>query len=580
MDKADIRLSDLLVLSIGLLIFNLLFLGGHQLISPDETRYVGVAWEMFKHDNYTVPTIAGSPFLGKPILFYWLNIFAFKTFGVSEFAARFFPAILTTLTALFGYLTASIVFNRRVAILSALLIAITPLFFALGHYANMDGEVASWLNLSLFSLIIALYLPVETKGRSLWLYLAYLFAAAAFLTKGLMGIVFPAMVLFFWFLILNNWKLLLKIRLISGLILFLIVILPWFIIVENKYPGFMAYFFIWNQVVRFVGDNFNMHNPFYYYILLIIGGVFPWTFYFFQTYISQIKLIWNKRQQYKIELFLLLWVILITVFFSIPASKLPGYIGPVFPASAMLMAIYFDRLWTAKLSKVNIIATVILAVIFALAAITLLLLPLFWHDKAVYKTMPYGYFLSLVLLVGAITLFVGLRKRKPLKWFVITIIIVNILMNLTLIAAIKYFRLQWNYPIAEKVQPVLKQYPNAQVFMIGRYYYAIPLYLDRDVGIVADWDKGQQLGDNWKREIYEGVNYLHHLPKDLVTYQMFSKRWQQALKIHQPIIVISSENPSDSQFRKLIGNSSYQLVGEVPRRGAYIITNMKEDHDN
>ncbi|MCF6765894.1 glycosyltransferase family 39 protein [Thiotrichales bacterium 19S3-7] len=576
MDKVDIRLSDLVLLAIGLFIFNLLFLGGHHLVSPDETRYVGIAWEMFKHDNYTVPTIAGSPFLGKPILFYWLNIFAFKLFGVNEFAARFFPAVLVTLTALFSYISASIVFNRRVALLSAILIAITPLFFALGHYANMDGEVACWLNLCLFSLIIALYLPVEQRGRSLWLYLAYVFAALAFLTKGLIGIVFPAMVLFFWFLLVNNWRLLLKIRLVSGLILFLIIILPWFLIVESKYPGFMSYFFIWNQVVRFVGDNFNMHNPFYYYVLLVIGGVFPWTFYFFQTYVSQIKLIWRKPQQYKIELFLLLWVILITIFFSIPTSKLPGYIGPVFPASAMLMAIYFDRLWRTTLSKVNQVATTILAVIFVLAALTLLLLPIFWHDKAVYLTMPYGYFLAIVLAVGAISLFVGLRRKKPLKWFVITVIIVNILMNLTLIAAIKYFRLQWNYPIAEKVEPVLKRYPNAQVFMLGRYYYAMPLYLDRDIGIVADWDKGQNLGDNWKREIYEGVNYLHHLPKDLVTYRQFSEIWNKAEKSHQPIIVITSDNPTSQQVQRLIDHSSYQLIGEVPRRGAYIITNASK----
>lgn len=568
-----IRWTELSLLTLCLFVFNLLFLGSHHLISPDETRYVGVSWEMLKHHHYNIPTIAGSPFLGKPILFYWLNILAFKLFGISAFAARFFPSVLVTLTAIFGYLAAFTVFNLRVARLSACLIAITPMFFALGHYANMDGEVASWLNLSLFSLIAALSLPQKESARTLWLYLAYLFSAAAFLTKGLIGIVFPAMTLFFWFLILNNWKALLKIRLISGLILFLIIILPWFVIVEQKYPGFISYFFIWNQFFRFVGNNFNMHNPFYFYLLLIIGGVFPWTFYFFQSYGSHIKAIWQNKNDHKIELLLILWVILITIFFSIPTSKLPGYIGPVFPASAMLMAIYFDKLWLKGLSKVNKMASLILAVLLTIVAVGLIILPLVWHNKAAVDTAPYAYVLAFVALISAVSLFYGLKKKKLFKWFVITLISFNALMNVTLIASLKYFKIQWNYPIAEKVLPYLKAHPNAEVFMMGRYYYAISLYLNRDIFVVADWDQGQKLGDNWKREIYEGVHYLPKLPKDLITYQTFSAKWQAAIKNKIPVVVISSEDPKNSHFQALIGQSNYKLIGEVPKRGAYIITN-------
>ncbi|MFT6835777.1 MAG: 4-amino-4-deoxy-L-arabinose transferase-like glycosyltransferase, partial [Francisellaceae bacterium] len=62
---------DLAFLSLFLIVFFLLFVGGHQLISPDETRYTGIAWDMYKSGNYITPKLAGSPFLGKPILFYW-----------------------------------------------------------------------------------------------------------------------------------------------------------------------------------------------------------------------------------------------------------------------------------------------------------------------------------------------------------------------------------------------------------------------------------------------------------------------------------------------------------------------------
>lgn len=565
---------EIICLSIFILIFNLLFLGDHHLISPDETRYVGISWEMLKANNYLIPTIAGSPFLGKPILFYWLNILAFKLFGVNEFAARFFPAILASITAIFAYFATIIVFNRRVAVLSAILIAITPMFFALGHYANMDGEVASWLNLALFSLMVGLYLKKGEKSRNLWLYLAYIFAAFAFLTKGLIGLFFPAMTLFFWCLILNNWRVLLNIRLISGLILFLIIILPWFFVVEAKYSGFMAYFFIWNQFVRYLGSDFNQHKPLYFYVPLVIGGVFPFTIYFFQTQIFHIKNFLKNKKEHQSSLLLWLWVILIFIFFSIPKSKLPGYIGPVFPALAVLMAVYLDKIWQKKLSKINQWVTFCFALLIILVAITLVVLPFIFHTQAAFlNTAPYGRFLAFIFFIGGLYILFNLKKKAAAKRIIITLIVMNILMNLTLIASLKYFNLQLNFPIAAKVTPYLKENPKIKVLMLGRYYYSVPLYLDQDIPIVTDWDQGEKLGDNWKREIYEGVHYLKHLPKDLVTYQKFSQIWQQANKNKETLIIISSDNPKDVSFQNYIGHTAYKLLATVPRRGVFIITN-------
>ena len=95
---------DLAFLSLFLIVFFLLFIGGHQLISPDETRYTGIAWDMYKSGNYITPKLAGSPFLGKPILFYWWDILAYKIFGVSDFASRFFPGIIGATTCIIAYI--------------------------------------------------------------------------------------------------------------------------------------------------------------------------------------------------------------------------------------------------------------------------------------------------------------------------------------------------------------------------------------------------------------------------------------------------------------------------------------------
>ena len=111
----SIRKFDWLVLVILLLIAHLIFLDAYHLLAPDETRYVNIAWEMYAHHHWITPTIEGSPFLGKPILFYWLSIISFHVFGVGEFAARFFPAISGVMVSVFGYFWAKQHYDTKTA---------------------------------------------------------------------------------------------------------------------------------------------------------------------------------------------------------------------------------------------------------------------------------------------------------------------------------------------------------------------------------------------------------------------------------------------------------------------------------
>ena len=161
--------KDIFCLCIGIGIFYLLLIGAHHLISPDETRYVGIAWEMWKENNYITPKLEGSPFLGKPILFYWFEILAFNIFGVSEYAARFFPACIGIFTSIFTYICLRTLKDRKTGIISALSVACAPLYFVLCHYANMDGEVGSWITCSALALLVGVNLPEKTLKRDILL---------------------------------------------------------------------------------------------------------------------------------------------------------------------------------------------------------------------------------------------------------------------------------------------------------------------------------------------------------------------------------------------------------------------------
>ncbi len=569
--------KDLSFLSIFYIFLFMLFLGSHHLISPDETRYVGIAWSMFKDHNYVTPLLAGSPFLGKPILYYWFETLSFHVFGVTEFAMRFFPALIGLFTCLMTYVFGRQVYNRRTAIIASLMVAAAPMYFMLTHYTNMDGEVASWITCSMLFLLIGIHHIKLSKHSSTWFYLAYFFAALAFLTKGLMGLIFPAMILFFWMLALNQWRYLLKIRLITGLILFFIIITPWLYLCEKQNPGFIQYFFIWNQFDRFLGDGFNQKKPWFFYLPMVIGGIFPFVFYMLQSYRHHIKNIWKNKHAHRTELFILLWIVLITLFFSIPTSKLVGYIGPVIPATAILMAIYVSRMWDQKPSKANQISTWIIIVILPITAIALVSLAfVIPEQKGILASAPYARILGVILILTSATLIFGLLKKKYFGFLISTLLAMVFLVNITLIASLKTWNLQFNWPIAHKTQHYLNIKPNAEVYMFGTYFYSIPMYLDRNVPTIANWQERDlhQMPDNWQRQIEEGIKiYNKPLPNTLMTYHEFASRWESAQKSGQTFLVIVSTGQLKTFTQLVDDKQHYQILATIPRRNAIVISN-------
>lgn len=563
--------SDIFFLAIGISIFYLVLIGAHHLISPDETRYVGIAWEMWKENNYITPKLEGSPFLGKPILFYWLEILAFNIFGVSEYAARFFPAVMGIFTSLFTYISLRTLKDRKTGFIAAISVACTPLYFVLTHYANMDGEVGSWVTCSALALLVGANLPEKTTKRAVFLYLAYIFGAAAFLTKGLIGLVFPAGMIFFWMLFLNRWDQILKLKLITGLILVIILIMPWMILCNEQNPGFISYFFIWNQFDRFLGNNFNMHQPWYFYIGPVIASIFPFTLFWIQALKKNIKDIITDKHKSNVELFCLIWFVMITIFFSIPESKLIGYISSAIPGTAIFMALYFAKIWGNTLSRANIISSWIVVAIYLILSIGLVVLLFVSDNPGVQASAPYIWILSISLIFSAIIYVYILLHRPIIKYIYFCLIVPTIIILLCIMADLKNFTLQYNWPIAAKVEQVLKKYPNAKIYMYGQFYYAIPMYLGREIPTVSNWNelKLEDLGDNWQREIYIGLKNPKKLPSTLMIYPKFKNIWES--NTNSPIIVII-DNDSMKNFNRLIGHN-YHILGTVPHRSAIILGN-------
>jgi 4-amino-4-deoxy-L-arabinose transferase-like glycosyltransferase len=296
------------------------------LLLPDEGRYAGVAFEML-HGSLLVPTLDGLPFFHKPPLLYWLDAGAMALLGVNQFAARAGPALLA-----WGLGAALFLHLRRwhgtaVARVGLVVLATSPLYFIGGQYVNHDVGVAACITAAVLATVRAVDDPVRTDRR--WLVLGWALCGLGVLAKGLIGIVLPGLVVLPWLLAQGRWRQSLSLLHPLGLLAFLAVAAPWMLLMQLRYPGFFDYFIVEQHFRRFAGAEFNNRAPFWFFVAVLPLFMLPWS----------LRLWPALRQQGARAGLYLWWVVAIVGFFSLPTSKLVGYVMPALAPAAALLAL-------------------------------------------------------------------------------------------------------------------------------------------------------------------------------------------------------------------------------------------------
>lgn len=308
---------------------------------PDEGRYVGVAWDMARADSFWVPLMNGMPYFHKPPLFYWLDQLSFMAFGRNEWAARI-PSVL----AAWSTATAAYFFVRKyrgvqIATLTFIALVTMPYFYGAAQYANLDMLVAGMISLTVLAGAEAVLREEAGASYKLMMIAAAVAAALGMLAKGLIGIALPGGVLFFWVILTGRWRSLAVLLWPPAIAVFFAVGAPWFWFMHKKFPGFFDYYFIHQQVERFVGESFNNPQPVWFYIPVVFGMTLPWSL----GLIGVMNRAFWKSSGAKLGLLMVIWFSLIVVFFSIPASKLIGYTLPALVPLAVLVA---EGLWVIR----------------------------------------------------------------------------------------------------------------------------------------------------------------------------------------------------------------------------------------
>ena len=448
---------------------------------PDEGRYGEVGRWMLQSGDWLTPRLNGIPFFHKPPLLHWLEAMSLATFGINAVALRLVPAMHVGLMMVALYLSARSISTEVIARRAAIMLGTSLAFLVGGQYINHDMLVASWIGVAIWCFAFAFMAgdkPHATLAR--WGFVA---CALGMLGKGLIGIALPGLVIFVWLIWTRQFKKILHLPWLSGLALFALIALPWFVMAQQKYPELFNYMFIGQQFNRYTAATYNNPQPVWFYLLSVVLLLFPWVFFAFNLVRRQVrsamgvvppaaplmdKAWWSLCW---------IWFVSITVFFSIPNSKLVGYILPVMPALALLSALGWERAMAHRASAGKVFAGICL--------------------------LNLGIALLIVTQVGQVTL----TSRT------------------------------------QDVAGVLacEARPADTVYVSGAYPYDLPFYAQtaKPMVVVEDWPKlRRQVGDGWQRELFEGADFdaqaarLLQLPEALAQAGNLPGNWFVAKADH------------------------------------------------
>jgi len=341
-------------------------LGDRGLRNPDEGRYAEGAREILQSGDWLKPTLYGVGYLRKPILFYWLIAGSFRIFGQNEWAARLVPAFasLCGIGAVFWF--SIFFFGRKTALFACALLATNLWYLQVGRYLLIDAV----FTLFVLGCLFFFYLGLHTeKNKNVWFGCFYASLALAFLAKGFIAIALPALSIGAYLTVTGRLlRTLRQKQLFLWLPLFLILAGPWYFLMEQREPGFLKFFFGHEHWLRFVSENFEHQEPWFYYLAALPLMGLPWV-----LFLRPMRRVFSRSCRDAPEdpsIFLGISLLAILVFFSLSHSKIPTYILPCLPLGAILLA----RGWTRWLESEPILGrpeniVLVLLVLLALGAI-------------------------------------------------------------------------------------------------------------------------------------------------------------------------------------------------------------------
>lgn len=335
-------------------------LGTYPLLDIDETRYVTMAKAMYNTKDFLTLYLNGDYFFEKPPLFFWLESMSFYITGaVTEWSARLPIVLLSILPAGLLFALCKKVRGLKFAAITTLVLFTSLEYIFLTKIAILDSILSSFVISSVLCYFYTFFCK-ENHKKYFWV-LTYTFSALGVLSKGIPGVAIPMIVVGVSSVVFRTYKETLKYS--WGLILFLLITLPWHIIMLKLHGQiFFDEYIIKHHILRFLGsDVIHRNQPFYFYILTLLWGLFPHIIVLFLQLPSKIRVKFDPSDRYSKFIFLnCIASLSILIFFSLSKAKLITYILPIYPFTAVLLA----HLWAPiiKQKRLKIFLSLIISV--------------------------------------------------------------------------------------------------------------------------------------------------------------------------------------------------------------------------
>ena len=331
------RKSQILLLLVFPLVLYILLIACMPLMEPDESRYSDIPRLMNQTGDYVTPRLHHVIYLEKPPLVYWATALIFKVFGENNFSARLFVALCAWGCIILAYCMGAHFRSSKTGLYAAAILSTFLFHFLIGKINILDMPLTFFICFAIW----AGYRYISGFGRyKIWLYLLYISSALAFLTKGLIGVVFPFAILGIWLILEKRWRDILDLISPVGMLIFSAIALPWIILAQMANPDFLWFFFVQEHLLRYTTTVHGKDATFFYYFPVVLLGTTPWCAFLWKSFKEggiKLRRLFTATE-YR---FIFTWIIFIFLFFSVSSSKLVPYIGPVFIPLSVIFAQIF-----------------------------------------------------------------------------------------------------------------------------------------------------------------------------------------------------------------------------------------------
>jgi len=553
------RIPKLLILVVVPALLYVVLLGALPLIEPDEGRYSDIPSLMNRLSDYVTPRLQHVVYLEKPPLVYWATALSFRLFGESEWSSRLFVGLCAWGCILLTYFMGRRLSDERTGLYAAAVLSTMLYTFLLGRIHILDLPLTLFVCLAVWMGFLHFR---EGGGRKWRLWLAYGFAALAFLAKGLIGLVFPFAILFVWILSVGRWRELPRLISPVGILLFLAISLPWLILVQRANPDFLWFFFVQEHFLRYTTKMHGRDQGFWYYIPVLIAGTLPWSAFLWKFLKERPR---EEQPLFAREdrRFLWSWFWFILLFFTASSSKLVPYIAPLFLPAALYigrMVRSFESGGAAGSRTVRLIPVATMAALF----IAVLVLPPFLRNTQlggdlvllISERWPFFVAAPVLLQIALLAIPEYVRRRTGRGWF-LSVYAISVLFLASLLPAANDLLSPYKSvrPVVEAMKTHLP--PGQELYQYRIAMYGIDFYTKIRTPIVDDFG-----------ELGFGIAKLS--PDERARYFLSSENFYQLVKEKGDIYCVTQYKERLNELQKRL--SSVEILWE---NGAFYLLRLK-----